>query len=193
MSNIALGLCLEVARYYSLDSVNAMRYSDATLKFWKMGYKLMQEQFILFMSGMKGTGTITVEGKCARGHIDPHSTAVNFIVPSLSVLRSYESDKFPTCVQPGIIATAIECKAKQNKDFILTVDGKKVAQGLTAPNFTMLPVRRTKRNAHGWSTGVHLGLVQFVSYSLVGNPNSRVVLQPDLHPVGSDAGLSSGH
>ena len=62
-----------------------------------------------------------------------------------------------------------------------------------APNFTMLPVRRTKRNAHGWSTGVHLGLVQSVSYSLVGNPNSRVVLQPDLHPVGSDAGFFSGH
>jgi hypothetical protein len=76
------------------------------------------------MSGLKGTGTV-VDEKCMRGHIDPRNTIVNFVVPSSSVVRTFESHKFPSCLDPGIFDAAVECKAKQNKDFVLTVDGKK--------------------------------------------------------------------
>jgi hypothetical protein len=128
--NICFRLCMEVVRWYSCSNINAMWYSEETMKFWKSGYRLMKEKFVLFMAGRKGTGLI-VSGSASRGNISPQSTEINFAVPSLSILRQYNADVFPPRLQPGLIRPTLESKASdREKDFILSVDGKKLAPGI---------------------------------------------------------------
>ena len=51
--NIAFSLLSEVVSWYSKDTTSAMRYSDETKKFWKLGYQLFGGKFIRFVLGFK--------------------------------------------------------------------------------------------------------------------------------------------
>ena len=53
LDNIAFLLWIEVLRWFNLDNTTAMRYSEDTKKFWKLGYRLFGGKFVRYMSGFK--------------------------------------------------------------------------------------------------------------------------------------------
>ena len=58
LDSLPLRLVLETARWFSCTSTTNMWYWEDTLKFWKVGYRLFGDKFVLFMSGMKSLGTV---------------------------------------------------------------------------------------------------------------------------------------
>ena len=131
MDNIALLLFLEVVHWYGGKNTVQMRYSEKTMQFWKVGYKLLQGKFLLFMSGEKHDGE-TICGACQKSEYNPQSSNINFAVPSEAVLRSYNfGPQLPRELPPGIIDNAMNIHKNNNQtSFIVSVDGKKIAPGL---------------------------------------------------------------
>jgi hypothetical protein len=128
-NNISLRLFMETVQWYTLENASQMRYSNETLKFWKMGYRLLQEKFILFMGGLKNTGQI-VAGDSQRGFGDPAKSNINFVVPSISILRSFNQMQFPQTLTPGIIDSALI--GKEEEDVIISFDAKKLVPGFNS-------------------------------------------------------------
>ena len=62
LHNIALRLLFDVARWYSLDSTTQMTYSNDSLKFWKVVYKLFHGKVLRFLSGTKSVGQVDDKG-----------------------------------------------------------------------------------------------------------------------------------
>ena len=58
LDNLSFCLFLETARWYSRKSTTQMWYWDDTLSFWKMGFRLLKDKFILFMGGLKNLGQV---------------------------------------------------------------------------------------------------------------------------------------
>ena len=123
LDNIALLLCLERAKFASLSSTTAMDYSSDTMKFWKVVYKLLKGKAVRLLSGPKNAGLIKGD------RYDPKQSKCNFAVPSLSVLRNSDINSIPKELPPGIISQALNLTTP-NKDYVLAIDGKKVAQGV---------------------------------------------------------------
>ena len=83
------------------------------------------------MGGMKNTGQV-ITGEAERGNYKPQDSKINFAVPDARTLRTFNNLDFPTNISPGIIHSAIDLKSKEKeKDFVLSVDAKKVARGLS--------------------------------------------------------------
>ncbi len=129
VDNIAFRLLLEAVRWFSLKTTTNMWYSPETMKFWKVGYRLMKDKFILFMGGMKNLGQL-VSGESTRGCFDPASSNINFAVPSPSSLRGFNCQKFPKRINPGVIQQVIDLRKDEEADFIISVDGKKLVPGI---------------------------------------------------------------
>lgn len=112
-NNIAWRLVLELGRWNKTKkSEVTVSYSDETMKFWKVGNALFHGKFLRFMSGDKDNG----EG--------------NFAVPSVEIIRDFSAGwQLPKEIPPGIIKSAITILPKE-KEYVLSVDGKKVAGGL---------------------------------------------------------------
>ena len=53
LQNISFLLWIEVIKWFSCRNISTMRYSDATKKFWKLGYRLFGGRFIHYMRGYK--------------------------------------------------------------------------------------------------------------------------------------------
>ena len=135
LENIAFMLLLEVAKWYALPTTSQMTYSEDTKLFWRVGYKLFHGGFIRFMSGGKSEGQV-IEGSSMADHL-PSKSTINFAVPDIKILRDFNAcsfvEEFPSELPPGIIHQSIEMKAQTAQDVshILSLDGKKVAAGLT--------------------------------------------------------------
>ena len=70
LKNIAFLLLLDVVRWYSLNKTSEMTYSEDTMKFWKVIYRIFHGKLLRFMSDSKSTG----DGKDNRakgGCLDP--------------------------------------------------------------------------------------------------------------------------
>jgi hypothetical protein len=52
---------METVQWFTLTNSSQMRYSEQSMKFWKVGYRLMGEKFALFMGGIKNTGQVVSE------------------------------------------------------------------------------------------------------------------------------------
>lgn len=128
MKNIAFRLLLETVCWFTVQSTTAMWYWPDTLKFWKLGYRIFHERFVLFMSGMKSIGN-AINAEEELGNYDPLNSAINFAVPSVSLIASHNQSNFPPTIKPGIIETALE-SIDTAKDYVICVDGKKLAPGL---------------------------------------------------------------
>ena len=63
-----------------------------------------------------------------RGNYDPESSNHNFAVPDVKSLIK-NSGQIPNLVFPGILDSAIKMLDK-SKQYVLSVDGKKIAAGL---------------------------------------------------------------
>ena len=59
LRNISWLLFLDVVRWYSLQTTTQMTYSEESMKFWKVLYRLFHGKALRFMSGLKSTGQVT--------------------------------------------------------------------------------------------------------------------------------------
>lgn len=60
LDNTAFLLWVDVVKWFSCSSTTAMRYSDKTKMFWKLGWRIFGKRFINFMGGFKNHGeTVT--------------------------------------------------------------------------------------------------------------------------------------
>ena len=141
LDNTAFTLLMDVARWYTLSSTRLMTYPDSSKLFWRVGYKLFHGGFIRFMSGGKSEGQL-VEGAddekdSFSNELKPDQSNINFSVPDLHVIRDFKAcpslQNTSSDLPPGVIAECIDMKAKrqENVSYILSVDGKKIAPGMT--------------------------------------------------------------
>ena len=91
--NIAFLLWAEVVSWYNKDTSSAMRYSDETKKFWKLGYQLFGGKFVRFMSGFKNESQV-VFGEAIKGQCAPDKADINFVVPTLRLLITSSARAF---------------------------------------------------------------------------------------------------
>ena len=83
------------------------------------------------MHGLKNEGTEISSLEQPGMHI-PQSSNINFAVPNKASIRDFKSGiDLPVEIPPGIIETAMSLREGEQTSFILSVDGKKVAPGLT--------------------------------------------------------------
>jgi hypothetical protein len=70
VNNIALILLLDVAKWFSLSNTTQMVYSEESMKFWKILYKLFHGKALRFMSGANSTVQV-IDGSTSKGLYDP--------------------------------------------------------------------------------------------------------------------------
>ena len=81
------------------------------------------------MSGMKSLGNVS-SGTEKRGEFNPALSTINFAVPTVSSITSFNEESFPKTFSPGIINSCIKT-IDTNKYYVTGGDGKKIAPGLT--------------------------------------------------------------
>ena len=122
LNNISFLLLLEVSRWYSLQTTTHMFYSEETMKFSKVLYRMFHGKALRFMPGTKAVGQVLCDSShTSIGNYDPQKTNINFAVPNTHTIINYTS--------MGIITSTLELKSKENS-YILSVDGKKLTPGL---------------------------------------------------------------
>lgn len=130
--SLPLILCFDLAKFRMLNNTTGMLYSQTTLQFWRLLYRLLGGGVIRALSGPKNV-TQVVNQEASRGHYDPKKAKVNFAVPSEKILRNVTGD-IPKLVQPGIINKTLDIvriKANQGKEFILSYDAKMIGPGVS--------------------------------------------------------------
>ena len=120
---------LDFACFRNLKDTQNMTYSQQSMDFWLCILKLLGGPSLRLFSGPKGSGETSY---------DPNMCKINFAVPSLSTLLRQNTD-IPKQIMPSVFTDIIEniC-LKQNlssNEYILSHDGKGVAQGFRGPNF----------------------------------------------------------
>ena len=125
LHNISFRLLLDVARWYSLNSTTQMIYSDESMKFWKIIYRLFHGKVLRFFSGTKSVGQV-LDGSSVKGNFDPQLTSINFAVPNVNSINRFDviESNIPREMPPGIIRQAIDLMPR-SKSYVLSVDGKK--------------------------------------------------------------------
>ena len=126
--HISLLSLLDTAKFVSLSSSCGMRYYPETKKFWLSLYKEVDGKSIRLAGGPKHAGKVR-SGELVTGHFPPQTAQVNYAVPSVQALTKGAHKKLNKVVQPGIIADALEM-LNPNAEYILSVDGKKIAPGI---------------------------------------------------------------
>ena len=105
-----------------------MTYSQQSMDFWLCVLKLLGGPSLRLFSGPKGS---------RETNYDPNQCKINFAVPSLSTLLRQNTD-IPKQIMPSVFTDIIEnISLKQNlscNEYILSYDGKGVAQGFRGPN-----------------------------------------------------------
>ena len=132
LRNTAFLLWTDVVKWFESPNTCAMRYSDDTKKFWKIGWRLFGGRFINFMSGFKNESQVVL-GDTDRGNYSPQSSDINFAVPSLSVLREFNPYGSIDKREPGLLRDIIKVIIEDlnHQSACLTYDGKKLKQALT--------------------------------------------------------------
>jgi len=105
------------------------------MKFWKVMYRLFHGKVLRFMSGIKSAGQV-IKDVSSKGSYDPQTTSINFAVPNTNSICQFNTTetKIPGELPPGIIYQAIELKSSSDNSYVLSVDGNKIAPGLTEKN-----------------------------------------------------------
>ena len=135
MQNIAFLLWTEMVKWYTCKSTTEMRYSDATKKFWKLGYKLFGGRFVCFISGFKNSNQVIMQ-ETSAGNYSPDKSDINFAVPDMKSLRDFEPydiEYSNGSEKPGISVDMIKemARSMEGKSCCVTFDGKKLKPGLT--------------------------------------------------------------
>ncbi|KAH3797901.1 hypothetical protein DPMN_151491 [Dreissena polymorpha] len=108
-----------------------MRYDDTTKLFWKCGWRIFGGRFINFMSGFKNK--TFDQDVCTEKQYSPTSSTLNFAVPDIKVIQSFNTYTSESQRDPGICNDGIKSIGQNSghRSACLTFDGKKIKQGLT--------------------------------------------------------------
>lgn len=134
--SLPLLLCFELAKFKTLTSTTCMTYSQVTLQFWSLLYRLLGGAVIRALSGPKNATQIVTQ-EATRGKYDPRKSKINFAVPSERVLSNLPG-RFAGEVMPGIIKSTLDIivqKAKEGLEFVLAYDSKSIGQGVTGERY----------------------------------------------------------
>ena len=129
IQNISLHLLLDIGQFLKQNTIFNMRYHKTSLDFWVIVQKLFKGKGVRFFRGLKASGL--QERPSDMGPVKPGECAINFIVPSDTILKR-ESSKFRIDSEhPGLLHSAIMSFAEgaTNRDVKLAFDGKKIAIG----------------------------------------------------------------
>jgi hypothetical protein len=98
-------------------------------------YRLFYGKVLRFMFGIKSAGQV-IKDVSSKGSYDPQTTSINFAVPSTNSICQFNTmeTKISGELPHGIIYQAIELKSSSDNSYVLSVDGKKIAPGLTERN-----------------------------------------------------------
>ena len=125
--NMSFLLCLEVAKLQSLQTTTAMRFRKETKQFWEVVYRICHGKGLRLFSGSKNKGCLQSGGQ--RGTYDPDKSNHNFAVPDEKSLRK-STYNLPNVILCGIIEESFKLLDK-NKQYVISIDGKKIATGLS--------------------------------------------------------------
>jgi hypothetical protein len=94
------------------------------------------------MSGAKSAGQV-IDGSTSKGLYDPQRTSINFAVPNVNSVNNFDAleTNIPKTISPGIITQTLNLLSR-DKTYVLSVDGKKVA------NVRSLIIVKTFRYRH---------------------------------------------
>ena len=109
-----------------------MRYDPECVEFYVCLYLLFGNSVLNVLRG-PGHFSDVVTQNCGRGKYNPTTSKVNFAVPSLRVLQNVKTT-YPKTIRPGLINYTLDTAEKdagEGKQFVLSFDGKKIAQGVT--------------------------------------------------------------
>ena len=124
--NMSFLLCLEVAKLQYLQTTTAMRFRKETKQFWEVVYRICHGKGLRLFSGSKNQGCMQSGGQ--RGTYDSDKSNHNFAVPDEKSLRK-STDDLPNVILCGIIEESFKLLDK-NKQYVISIDGKKMATGL---------------------------------------------------------------
>ena len=127
VTNMAFLLSLEVGLLHSLKNSTQMRYRNDTSLFWEIALSIGGPRLLRLFSSDKHFGMVN-SGKCDKSKYPPSKRSYNFAVPDERTLRKSKTD-IPKDVPCGIIDEAF-FNLNNDKEFILSLDGKQVGQGL---------------------------------------------------------------
>ena len=127
VTNMAFLLALEVGLLHSLDNSTKMRYRNDTALFWEIARSVDGPRLLRLFSSDKHFGMVNT-GDCEKSKYPPSQANYNFAVPNERVLRKSKT-QIPKDVECGIIEDSFPT-LENDKQFILSLDGKQVGQGL---------------------------------------------------------------
>ena len=127
VTNMAFLLSLEVGLLHSLKNSTQMRYRNDTALFWEIALSIGGPRLLRLFSSDKHFGMVN-SGECQKSKYPPLKGSYNFAVPDKRTLRRSKTE-IPKDVPCGIIDEAF-LNLNNEKEFILSLDGKQVGQGL---------------------------------------------------------------
>ena len=127
VTNMAFLLSLEVALLHSLKNSTQMRYRNDTSLFWEIALSIGGPRLLRLFSCDKHFGMVN-SGECKKSKYPPSKGTYNFAVPDERTLRKSKTN-IPKDVPCGIIDESFHI-LDNAKEFILSLDGKQVGQGL---------------------------------------------------------------
>ena len=127
VTNMAFLLSLEVVLLHSLKNSTQMRYRNNTTLFWEIALSLGGPRLLRLFSSDKHFGLVN-SGECDKSKYPPAKGSYNFAVPDEHTLRKSKT-RIPKDVPCGIIEESFQ-NLENDKEYILSLDGKQVGQGL---------------------------------------------------------------
>jgi len=134
-NHIAAQLFLDVVNFSKLTDVRRIRYTPEVKQFWAVGQSLFKTKFLRFMGGFKAFSRVQEHGELdCKDMKRSDISMLNFVCPSIDVLKEERKRYSIDCSDPGIIYSNLEAVASiastETKSYNLCVDGKKIAPGL---------------------------------------------------------------
>ena len=127
VTNMAFLLTLEVGLLHSLKNSTQMRYHNDTALFWEIALSLGGPRLLRLFSSDKHFRMVN-SGDCEKSKYPPLKGNYNFAVPDERTLRKSKT-QIPKDVPCGIIEESLQ-NLDNDREFILSLDGKQVRQGL---------------------------------------------------------------
>ena len=126
--NLAWKSALHRGRYSGCTTTCNMRYDTEYSEFFALLYLIFGSSALNVLRGPSHFGTL-LSGENEKGKYDPNTSKCNFVVPSVNVVQKFDTG-YPKKFDPGFINKTIDqAKAHPDRQFVISFDGKRLAQG----------------------------------------------------------------
>ena len=127
VTNMPFLLALEFTLLQSLENTTQMRYHEDTTLFWEIALSIGGPRLLRLFAADKHFGQVNA-GKSKQSKYSPKDGSYNFAVPEERILRKSKTN-IPKDIPCGVIDEALNLLVAE-KEYILSLDGKQVGQGL---------------------------------------------------------------